>query len=172
MRLKQSTTTSEQISASVEKVDCNINTLSQKAADGSNNALKIKERSNLIQNNYKSAIDENRKVYLEKEEMILNSIKDGKVVEDIKIMADTIWDIAEQTNLLALNAAIEAARAGEQGKGFAVVAEEVRRLAEQSSNAAEKVKETIDKVQESFKKLSGSSNELLKFMRGRYRCTV
>lgn len=162
--VEQSTTTSEQISASVEKVDSNINTLSQKATDGSNSALKIKERSNLIQSNYKRAIDENRKVYLEKEQMILNSIKDGKVVEDIKVMADTIWDISEQTNLLALNAAIEAARAGEQGKGFAVVAEEVRRLAEQSSNAAEKVKETIDKVQEAFKKLSGSSNELLKFM--------
>ena len=62
-------------------------------------------------------------------------LKNGKVVDNIKIMADTIGSIAEQTNLLALNAAIEAARAGEQGKGFAVVAEEVRKLAEQSSQA-------------------------------------
>ncbi len=158
------TTASEQVSASVQKVDYNINTLSQKAADGSNNALKIKERSNEIQSNYKYVIEENKKVYLEKKENIVNSIKDGRVVENIKVMAGTISDIAKKTNLLALNAAIEAARAGEKGRGFAVVAEEVRKLAEQSSRAVAEVEETIDKVKEAFQNLSGSSNELLRFM--------
>lgn len=59
-----------------------------------------------------------------------------KSMDEINKFLSTITQISDQTNLLALNAAIEAARAGEQGKGFAVVAEEVRKLAEQSSEAA------------------------------------
>ena len=57
----------------------------------------------------------------------------------------TIIDqIAFQTNILSLNAAVEAATADEAGKGFAVVAQEVRNLANSSTQAAREIKNLVE----------------------------
>jgi methyl-accepting chemotaxis protein len=72
----------------------------------------------------------------------------GRNVKKVAKIVNVITNVSIQTNLLAVTGAIEAARAGEYGSGFAVVAQDIRNLANESSDAAEKIKELVENLQE------------------------
>ncbi|WP_438448166.1 methyl-accepting chemotaxis protein [Gorillibacterium sp. sgz5001074] len=85
---------------------------------------------------------------------VSNTISElAKEADGIGKITSTIKDIAEQTNLLSLNASIEAARAGEHGRGFSVVAQEVRKLAEQSTQSAKEVFHLVNNIDKGIKQV-------------------
>ena len=82
-----------------------------------------------------------------------------KVQETDKIIT-FINDIAKKTNLLGLNASIEASRVGEVGRGFGVVAEEIRKLANNSSESVKNIEAVLKMLTEAMAEIEGQSSTI------------
>ncbi|GEM_PF-1197432 len=135
----QASGSSEQSSA-ITEVTATIEELAMTASHIAENTKNVERTA---ENTYSGVEEINAKVS--------NAVKKvlalGEKLQSIGNVTTLIDEIAEQTNLLALNASIEAARAGDVGKGFAVVAQEVKKLAERSSEATDEIRQLINEVQ-------------------------
>jgi aerotaxis receptor len=139
------------MAAAVEQLSVSIDTVEENAVDARHITQDSSSRSDQSAHVIRQAIEEMHRIAQSVTDTAAN-IRDlegeaGRITDIVNV----IKDIADQTNLLALNAAIEAARAGEQGRGFAVVADEVRKLAERTSQATIEITGMIGKIQDGAK---------------------
>ena len=117
------------VSSSIHEMSESIHEVSEKCAKESEIAKKATEKAqetNLLMQNLNGAAE-----------------KIGTIVQFIN-------QIADQTNLLALNANIEASSSGEAGKGFSVVANEIKELAQRSSQATDEITQQVCSIQKNI----------------------
>ncbi|MFN7834552.1 MAG: methyl-accepting chemotaxis protein [Burkholderiaceae bacterium] len=150
--------------AAVQEITAGIADVSKNASDSQAVALETSEFAQRGQSSADIAAKEINKIACSVESSAQSMAELLSSSQEISNIANVIRDIADQTNLLALNAAIEAARAGEQGRGFAVVADEVRSLAEKTSQATSEIKLMIETIQSqtdaASKQMNGASAQV------------
>ncbi len=144
------------MAAAIEEMTVSINQISDHANDAHSLSIESSARADEGGTIIHGTITEMEKIATSVTESAQTVQELAQQSEQITGIVNVIKDVAEQTNLLALNAAIEAARAGEQGRGFAVVADEVRKLAERTSQSTIEISSMIGKIQDGIQRVTGS----------------
>jgi methyl-accepting chemotaxis protein len=147
------------LAATMEELEQTISSISEKSELARSEAEEAGKNAHIGEDLVDELISDVRGVSAKLDTIVEGVSQFVGSARSISAMTQQVKDIADQTNLLALNAAIEAARAGEQGRGFAVVADEVRKLAEKSSNSASDIESVSRELEAGTASLERMINE-------------
>lgn len=152
------------IEESTSDIDSAVADFAKKVEEGATTSNEISTKAETMSEQFIQAKDNTMQMYTDTRKELEEAIESSKEVEKIDILSNAILEISDQTSLLSLNAAIEAARAGESGRGFAVVAEEIRQLAENSTETAGEIQTVTKSITGAVEQLVENTVNLINFL--------
>lgn len=172
-QIERQAVSTDQTAAAVEELTRNIDSLNDSITDQTSSVTEssaaIEEMTANIGSISKTVVNAKEEI----EHMNTASAQGNVKLDNVLLLMDeivkqsdqlmtaneVISNMASQTNLLSMNAAIEAAHAGEAGKGFSVVADEIRKLAEQSSDQSKIVGKNLMSIKNSIEAVMSAAKE-------------
>ncbi|MCW5828992.1 MAG: HAMP domain-containing protein [Deltaproteobacteria bacterium] len=168
----ETTSSIQQMATSIQQVKTSIERLSAAADETATSVVEMDQSIKQVEQNARATealTDESARTAATGMEVVHKSIEGITHIRESSVRAETLMtalsrrveeigkiitvieEIAEQTNLLALNATIIAAQAGEHGKSFAVVADEIKDLAERTTESTKGITQLITTIQKEVK---------------------
>ena len=154
----------ERINDHTETVSGEVRAIAERSSELKEYSVGMKQQADAVERSARSNLETTEQKVNEILAILNQAIEESKSVDQVNSLTDDILNIASQTNLLALNASIEAARGGEAGKGFAVVAEEIRQLAELSTENANNIQKINSNVIRAVRNLADNAKNLVAYM--------
>lgn len=133
--------------------------ISEKASEAQNVAQRVNDATSLGSNQVSKNI-EGMQLIRVTVQVINKKMKSlSERLLEIGTISQLISDVATRTTILAMNASIEASRAGEQGRGFMVISDEIKRLADESSEATREIGGIIKAIQSEANEVTATLEE-------------